>query len=93
MARTKKPSDILETDLAQKKMGDNQLQGDDQANVRNQRRDQPGAKRSADDVIETFRKTDKDERAKKDLGKGNRAGIPSPSRLRHAGGNSQRPDE
>lgn len=62
---------ITESDLAQKEMGDNQLQGDDQANVRNQRRAVPGAKKDPDDnPIETFRKADKDERARRDLGKG-----------------------
>ncbi|KFB09758.1 hypothetical protein [Nitratireductor basaltis] len=68
-----KPADELrETDLANRKMGDNDLKGNDQANVRNQRHAQPDAKREADDVIESFEKLDKDVRAREDLGKGNR---------------------
>ena len=74
MAHGTKTKDLLETDLAQKKMGDNKLAGNDQANIRNQRHDQPETNRTADEVIEGFRKRDKDERARKDLGKGNRSG-------------------
>lgn len=72
MTRSKTARKLREVDLAQDKMGDNALQGDDQESVRNQRQAQPDAKRSADDVVESFRKLDKDERAKRDLGKGNR---------------------
>ena len=67
------PSELTETDLAQDKMGDNSLQGDDQANVRNQRHAQAGVRQEADGVIESFKKLDKNVRAKEDLGKGNRS--------------------
>jgi hypothetical protein len=60
---------LTDTDLAQDKMGRNSLQGDDQADVRNQRRAVPDVKQEPDDVIESFRKTDKDVRAEKELGK------------------------
>ena len=62
---------ISRSDLAQDEMGNNQLQGDDQENVRNQRHAVPNVKTEADGVIESFEKLDKDERAKADLGKGN----------------------
>ena len=62
---------LTESDLAQDKMGDNSLQGDDQANVRNQRRAVPGVKKKPDDgVIDSLEKMDKDVRAERDLGKG-----------------------
>jgi len=64
-------SRLTETDLASRKMGRNSLQGNDQANVHNQRHAVPDAKQDADDVIESFEKLDKDVRAKRDLGKGN----------------------
>lgn len=60
---------LTDTDLAQDKMGRNSLQGNDQADVRNQRKAVAGVKQEADDVIESFRKIDKDVRAEKDLGK------------------------
>lgn len=63
---------ITETDLAQDKMGDNALQGDDQANVRNQRHAVPDVKTETDGIIESLEKLDKDVRAERDLGKGNR---------------------
>lgn len=73
MAETRKHSDNLsETDLAQDKMGKNSLQGDDQANVRNQRKAVPDVKKETDGVLESFRKLDKDVRARTDLGKGAR---------------------
>lgn len=61
------------TDLAADKMGRNNLQGDDQDNVRNQRRAQPDTKQEPDELMESFTKLDKEERARKDLGKGNRS--------------------
>lgn len=66
-------TDLQRADLASKEMGNNQLQGDDQANVRNQRHAVPDVKTDADGVIESFEKMDKDVRAKEDLGKGNRS--------------------
>ena len=66
-----KTADLTEADLAQDKMGDNSLQGDDQANVRNQRRAVPDVKKKPDDgVIDSLEKMDKDVRAEEDLGKG-----------------------
>ena len=64
---------LKRSDLASDEMGNNSLQGDDQANVRNERYAVPDAKTEADDVIESFKKLDKDVRAEKDLGKGNRS--------------------
>ena len=63
---------LTRTDLASDVMGDNALQGNDQANVRNQRHAQPDARQNADGVIESFEKLDNDVRAERDLGKGNR---------------------
>lgn len=66
----KRRDNLTETDLAQDKMGRNSLQGDDQNSVRNERQAVPDPKQEADDVKESFRKLDKDERARKDLNKG-----------------------
>jgi hypothetical protein len=66
----KRRNSLSETDLAQDKMGRNSLQGDDQSSVRNERQAVPDVKQDADSVLESFRKLDKDERARKDLNKG-----------------------
>lgn len=64
---------LTETDFAQDVMGKNALQGEDQSSVRNQRHAVPNEKTEADDsIIETLEKSDKDIRAKRDLGKGRR---------------------
>ena len=63
---------ISETDLAQQRMGNNQLQANDQFSVRNQRHAVPDVKKTADGVIESYEKLDKEKRAKSDLGKGGR---------------------
>lgn len=68
----KRKDDLSETDLAQDKMGRNSLQGDDQTNVRNQRKAVPDVKKETDGVLESYRKLDKDVRARTDLGKGAR---------------------
>lgn len=73
--KTKQPrgaraSEVSETDLAQQRMGDNKLQGNDQAAVHNQRRAVPDVKQEADDVVDSLEKLDKDVRAREDLGKG-----------------------
>ena len=69
-----KDSDVLTSaDIAQDKMGNNQLQGNDQEQVRNQRHAVPDVKQETDGVIESFEKLDKDVRADRDLGKGNRS--------------------
>jgi hypothetical protein len=59
-----------EGDLDNERMGRNRLQGDDQQNVRNERQVQPGERSEADDMEDSFRKLDKDARARLDLGKG-----------------------
>lgn len=66
-------TDLTETDLAQDKMGRNALQGDDQLSVRNERKAVPHVKQETDSIIESLEKTDKDVRAERDLGKGNRS--------------------
>ncbi|WP_127751943.1 MULTISPECIES: hypothetical protein [unclassified Devosia] len=63
-----------EFDLAADIQGKNSLQGDNQTNVVNQRQAQAGAKGETDGLIESFEKLDKDVRAERDLGKGNRSG-------------------
>lgn len=64
---------LKRVDLADDEMGNNSLQGDDQANVRNQRHCVADARTEADGVTESFEKLDKDVRAERDLGKGNRS--------------------
>jgi hypothetical protein len=68
--------ELTETDLAEDKTGNNQLQGNDQGNVHNQRHAQPDTKTDTDGVVESYEKLDKDVRAKRDLGKGNMGGEP-----------------
>ncbi|WP_339758920.1 hypothetical protein [uncultured Hoeflea sp.] len=64
---------LSEADIAQDKMGDNSLQGNDQSNVRNQRHAVPGVRQKPDDgVVESLEKMDKDVRAERELGKGAR---------------------
>lgn len=71
MTEQRSPDKIKRSDLAQREMGDNSLQGEDETNLRNQRRAVPNVKQEADDVIESFEKADDETRAKQDLGKGN----------------------
>jgi hypothetical protein len=59
-----------ETDIADERMGRNKLKGDDQASVRNQRHAVPDVRKDAGGVVETAESTDKDVRARRDLGKG-----------------------
>jgi hypothetical protein len=70
--RSKDDKSLKRSDLAQDEMGNNQLQGDDQENVRNERHAQPDVKTEADGLVESFEKLEKDKRAREDLGKGNR---------------------
>ena len=63
-----------EFDIASDLQGRNKLQGDNQTDVVNQRHAQAEAKGDTDGVIESFEKMDKDVRAERDLGKGNRSG-------------------
>ena len=67
-------TDIERADLAQDEMGNNQLQGDDQEDVHNERQEVPDVRTEPDDVMESFEKMDKEKRAREDLGKGNRSG-------------------
>lgn len=69
----KKPERLSETDFADERSGRNSLQGNDQDNRQNERKAVPNAKVSADGVIESFEKIDRDRRAREDLGKGNRS--------------------
>ena len=73
--KNRKPeaADLSRSDLAADEMDNNQLQGDDQESVRNERKAVPDARKKADGVIESFEKLDKNARAEKDLGKGNRS--------------------
>lgn len=66
-------ADLTRTDLAADEMGNNQLQGDDQESVRNERKAVADVRKKADGVIESFEKLDRNARAAKDLGKGNRS--------------------
>lgn len=68
--KTNEPRRLTETDLAQDKMGNNALQGNDQAAVHSQRHAVAGVKKTPDDgVIDSLEKMDKDVRAKRELGK------------------------
>ena len=71
---------VSRSDLAPDMMGNNSLQGNDQASVRNQRQAVPDVKQETDGVVESFEKLDKDVRAKEDLGKGNRHSAEHPYR-------------
>jgi len=73
----KRPQDpaLTEAELADEIMGNNQLQGNDQRSVRNQRHAVPDAKLEPDaDPVESAKMLDKDARARAELGKGNRDG-------------------
>lgn len=61
-----------ETGLYNQRMGRNRLQADDQENVHNERHATPDAKEQPDETMESFSKLDKETRARKDLGKGNK---------------------
>ena len=75
--RKTKPANLSETDLHNERMGRNSLQGDDQQSVRNERHAVPDEKKETDSVIESYKKLDKDYRAKKDLGKGRKKTKPN----------------
>ena len=66
-----KTTKLTRSDLASDEMGNNRLQAKDQSDVHNQRKAVPDVKQETDGVIESFQKLDKDERAERDLGKGN----------------------
>ena len=58
-------SSLTESDFAQERMGNNKLQGNDQEDVRNQRKAVPGVKTEAEGVIESFENMDPETRAKR----------------------------
>ncbi len=59
------PDEMLEQDdLADDIKGNNQLQGNDQLNVRNERHTQADATRDTEGVVESFEKQDPKARAK-----------------------------
>jgi hypothetical protein len=62
-----------EFELSSEIQGKNKLHGDDQNNRVNQRQAQPEARPDTDGLLESFEKMDKDVRAERDLGKGNRS--------------------
>lgn len=66
------PGKLGESDFASERMGYNRLQADDQTNVRNERQSMPEENPSPDGMEESFRKLDKDVRARTDLNKGAR---------------------
>jgi hypothetical protein len=73
--RDDRATSVDETDLAADRMGNNQLQGNDQTRVHNERQAAPDVRQEADaDPVESFEKMDKDHRAETELGKGNRSG-------------------
>lgn len=51
--------DMTETDLAADKMGNNQLQGDDQVNVQNQRHAQAEVTTDTDTILEGLKRKEK----------------------------------
>ncbi|HEV7344662.1 MAG TPA: hypothetical protein VGN60_03405 [Devosia sp.] len=61
-----------EFDLASDIKGKNKLQGDNKDDYVSQRQAQAGATGETDSLMESFEKLDKDVRAERDLGKGNR---------------------
>lgn len=68
---------LTETDFAGDRMGNNKLQGDDQQNVHNERQAVPEAKETPDaGPVESAERLDKNERAKAELGKGNKDAKP-----------------
>ncbi|WMS41110.1 hypothetical protein RDV64_13570 [Acuticoccus sp. MNP-M23] len=74
-SKSDRDASLSQSDLASDIMGNNQLQGDDQASVHNQRHAVPNVKQDADSgPVESAKMLDKDVRAKAELGKGNRDG-------------------
>lgn len=62
--------DLRQDDFAAERMGSNRLEGNDQLNVRNERHAVADERRDADSMEDSFRKLDKDARARLDLNKG-----------------------
>ncbi|MBS9720898.1 hypothetical protein JYU29_09395 [Tianweitania sp. BSSL-BM11] len=59
-------TNLSETDLASDKMGNNQLQGNDQETVHNQRQAVPDAKKETEGVVESFENMDPKTRAERE---------------------------
>ncbi len=59
------PARLTETDLANERMGNNQLQADDQEEVRNQRHAVPGVTKKTEGVVESFENMDPETRARR----------------------------
>ncbi|MFN4229784.1 hypothetical protein [Parvibaculum sp.] len=59
--RTPDAHDMMETDLAAEKMGNNQLQGDDQLNVQNERHAQAEVTTETESVMEGLRRREAQE--------------------------------
>jgi hypothetical protein len=70
MAKSHKTK-LERSDLASDEMGNNQLEGNDQHNIQNERKAVPDVKQETDDLIDSFEKMDDEKRAREDLGKGN----------------------
>ena len=66
----KTASDLTETDFAQERMGNNELQGNDQEDVRNQRHAVPDVTTAAEGVVESFENMDPETRAKREKNRG-----------------------
>lgn len=62
-------TNISESDLANDTMGNNQLQGNDQLSVHNQRQAVPDAKQKTEGVVESFENMDAETRAKRENNK------------------------
>jgi hypothetical protein len=62
------PPDVGTDDFSDDLQGRNSLQGEDQSRVRNQRHAVPGVKRQAEDVLESFEKSEAHEQARRDAG-------------------------
>ncbi|HAC57890.1 hypothetical protein [Parvibaculum sp.] len=60
--RTPDAHDMTETDLAAEKMGNNQLQGDDQLNVQNERQAQAEVTTETESVMEGLKRREAQER-------------------------------
>ena len=63
---------LTETDLASDIQGNNQLEGNDQLNVQNERKAQADVLQETSSIVENAKKLDPDYRAQTELGKGNR---------------------
>lgn len=57
--RTPDAHDVTDTDLAAEKMGNNQLQGDDQLNVQNERHAQAEVTTETDSVMEGLKRRER----------------------------------